>query len=145
MLIVVTIPAVNNTNWTTISEISQAGTGDQYWSIGDMKSITLNGNIGEGLTLDNFETNVFILHFNYPMNNVAENNIIWGGFKTSDGINIALVDSQYSSTSADGSKYFNMNHWSDKNFGGWRGTCLRYDILGATSTAPSQYGTIYFS
>lgn len=36
----------------------------------------------------------------------------------------------------------NMNHWGNVNYGGWKGTDLRYDILGATSQAPSQYNQL---
>ena len=75
------------------------------------------------------------------MNRVAENNIIWGGFKDNNGKDIALVDSNYDKTSTNGIMYFNMNYWGNINYGGWKGCDLRYDILGATSTQPSDYGT----
>ena len=132
-------PMLENNSWEAISDVSQSGTGSNYWSVGDMKSITLNGTIGI-LSLSNFVTNVFILHFNYPSNGKANNNITWHGFKTNDRINIALVDSKYNDYALDGTIYFNMNHWGDNTYGGWKGCDLRYDILGATSTAPSDYG-----
>ena len=131
---------LNTTSWSVISEVAQLGIGDQYWSIGDTKEITLNGTIGT-LALDNFNCKVFILHFNYPINNVADNNIIFGGFKHDDYTDdIALADSKYNSSSSDGTLYFNMMHWGQYNYGGWKGCDFRYDILGATSTPPSDYG-----
>ena len=133
---------LDTTGWNDIITASEEGIGDSYWDVGDTKSITLNGTIGT-LTLSNFACKVFILHFNYPMNGIANNNIIWGGFKDSNGKDIALVDSNYDKTSNNGTMCFNMNHWGNSNRGGWKGCDFRYDILGATSTQPSEYGTIH--
>lgn len=134
--------AFNDYSWSEISAIAQAGTGADYFNIGDCKEITLNGSIGDQLTLSNLTLCVFILHFNYPMNGTADNNIILGGFKTAltDGTDVALCDSKYNTQSTDGTICFNMNHWSKANHGGWKGSDFRYDILGATSTQPSDYG-----
>lgn len=125
--------------WEQISAISKAGLGEKYFNIGDCKEITLNGKIGDCLTLDNKKLSVFILHFNYPINGKPDNNIILGGFKTSDGKDVALCDSKYGEDLTDGTICFNMNHCGNDNEGGWKGCDLRYDILGATDTAPSQY------
>ena len=143
---------LNNNSWETISEISQRGTGDTYWDVGDCKQITLNGKVGNQLTLTNQNLCVFILHFNYAMNGTAENNIIWGGFKSAltNGKDVALADAKYNSAVKDGTICFNMSHKTTAtsgnaqygyNYGGWKGSDLRYDILGATSQAPSQYNT----
>lgn len=133
---------LNDTDWATISEISKAGTGDTYWDIGDCKEVTLNGSIGNQLTLSNQTLCVFILHFNYAMNGTADNNIIWGGFKTAltNGKDVALCDNKFSTSLTDGTICFNINHWGNTNYGGWKGSDFRYDILGATSTQPSDYG-----
>ena len=133
---------LNENTWAQISEISKTGQGDLYWDIGDAKEITLNGNVGSLLTLSNTKLCVFILHFNYAMNGAAENNIIWSGFKSAltNGVDVTLIDAKYNTTSADGTICFNMNHWGNNNYGGWKGCDLRYDILGATSTQPSDYG-----
>ena len=40
----------------------------------------------------------------------------------------------YGSYSTNGTKYFNMNHSSNTNAGGWKGCDLRYDVLGSTNT-----------
>ena len=144
---------LNNVSWVDISAASKAGTGDTYWNIGDCKEITLNGKIGSQLTLTNQKLCVFILDFNHAMNGTAENNIIWGGFKTAltDGVDVALVDDKYNTSPMDGTICFNMNHKSTissgngyygTNYGGWKGTDLRYDVLGATSTAPSEYNQL---
>lgn len=155
--IFVTIKAnsiLGNNSWQIISEVAQSGLGPQYWSIGDVKPIALYGQIGTVEFNDLFWVRVFILHFNHPYFEllpgfIQDNNIIFGGFKsydgqaTSVGADIALVDSNYNNVSNDGTLYFNMYHWgSARHYDGWRGTDLRYDILGATSTAPSGYGSI---
>ena len=140
-------PILENNTWADISAVSIAGTGDTYWDVGDMKSVVLNGTVGT-LALSNYMTYVFILDFNHPVNKTtADNNIIWGGFKTFNGVDIALCDSIYNGTSSDGTRYFTMNHWGSSaappyntNYGGWKGCDLRYDILGGTSTKPSVYG-----
>lgn len=133
---------LNNNSWATISSVAQAGTGDTYWDVGDVKMITLNGSIGEYFTATNLSLGVFILDFNHPMDGTAENNIIFGGFKTalSNGTDVCLCDSGYGSNKSEG-LYFNMNHWGRYNYGGWKGSDIRYDILGSTSTAPSGYGS----
>jgi len=140
---------LNDNSWATISEVSKAGTGNLYWDIGDCKEITLNGKIGDYLTLSNVTLCVFILDFNHPIDkNTTDNNIIWGGFKTAlnNGIDVALCDSGYNSQYYR-DKYFNINHVGSSssphntNYGGWKGCDFRYDILGGTSTAPSPYNT----
>ena len=133
---------LNENTWAQISTISKNGQGDLYWDIGDAKEITLSGKIGSQLTLTNTKLCVFILDFNHAMNGTDENNIIWGGFKSAltGGKDVALVDSQYNQYKTDGTIMFNMNHWGNYNYGGWKGSDFRYDVLGATSTQPSGYG-----
>jgi len=134
---------LNSNSWSTISQIAQAGTASNYWSVGDCKEITLNGKIGDILTLSNTKLCVFILDFNHLMNGTAENNIIFGGFKTTlmNGIDVALCDSNVISFNnrTDGTLMLNINHSSNSNYGGWKGCDFRYDILGATSRPPSEY------
>lgn len=141
------IPTVlNDATWEQISQVAQAGTGENYWDVGDCKEITLNGKIGANLTLTNETLCVFILGFNHVDNGVSDNNIIFGCFKSAltSGKDVALCDSSHATTPASGTRAFSMNHRYNKsiygsNYGGWKGCDLRYDILGATSTPPSGY------
>ena len=55
---------LNDNSWETIRGISDAGTGENFWSIGDRKEITLNGTVGT-LTLSNYTTYAFIIGFNH--------------------------------------------------------------------------------
>ena len=132
---------LNDNSWATISAISAAGTASSYWSVGDCKEIALNGTVGT-LALNNQKLSLYILGFNH--NSAIEGSgITFGGFKTAvtSGKDVCLIDSYYTSYATNGSKYFNMNHWGNYNYGGWASSDLRYDILGSTNSAPSSYGS----
>lgn len=130
---------LNDNDWATISDVSADGTGANYWSVGDCKSVALSGTVG---TLSVSGTYwVYILGFDH--NSTYEGTgIHFGGFKTAQtsGVDVCLCDSTYGSYKTDGTKCFNQNHWGNYNYGGWAGCDLRYDILGSTDTAPSGYG-----
>ena len=143
-----TIASLEDTDWAVIQGVGAAGTGANYWDIGDTKTITLNGNIGDYFTASNLQLKVFIIEFNYR----GDNGIYFQGFKTLDGVDVALCDSLYGgysnivSTGATAKKpAFNMEHSLDngnvhancENASGWKGCDLRYDILGSVEK-PSQ-------
>lgn len=92
------------------------------------------------MEISNYETYVYIIGFDH---NGATNTIDFGTFKTaaSGGVDVALIDNHYDINSTDGTKYFNINHWGNYNYGDWKGCDLRYDILGSTDIAPSSYGS----
>lgn len=131
---------LNDNDWATISDVSADGTGANYWSVGDCKSVALSGTVG---TLSVSGTYwVYILSFSH--NTTYEGaGIHFGGFKTAQtsGTDVCLCDATYGSYKTDGTKCFNQNHWGNYNYGGWKGCDLRYDILGSTDTAPSGYGS----
>lgn len=140
-----TIPisdVLEENEWSVISEVAQAGEGGNYWSVGDAKSVALSGKIG---TLS-ISTTLYV--YIIGINHRDVNGITFQGFKTSasSGVDVCLIDSEYNSTSSNGSKYFNLNHWGSSsspyntNYGGWKGCDARYDILGSTNVAPSGYG-----
>lgn len=129
-------PVLNNNDWATISEVSASGQAANYWNVGDTKAITINGTVGTLSVSGTYY--VYILGFAH---NGASNTIDFGGFKNSDGTDICLVDSGYDNYYTNGTKYFNMQHWGNKNYGGWKGCDLRYDVLGSTNKAPSNYGS----
>ena len=132
---------LNSNSWVKIREISDAGTGKNYWSVGDCKAVHLFGTMGT-LALDTTLW-VYILGFDHNKD-VEGSGIQFGGFKTdsgSSGINVCLIDANYSSSKTDGTKTFNMNHWGNYNHGGWGRCDMRYDILGSTDVAPQTYGT----
>lgn len=130
--------ALNDMTWAEIRQVSDAGKGSEYWNVGDRKGVLVNGTVG---TLEINQTlYVYILGFNH--NSAKEGNgIQFGTFKTalSGGTDVCLVDGSYDSPKTDGTKFFNMNHGGPYNGGGWSGCDLRYDILGSTNKAPSNY------
>ena len=132
-------PILDEIDWTTIREVSDAGQGSNYWSIGDRKAITLNGTLGH-LSLSNYTTYAFIIGFNHNASVEGENRIHFQLAKTalSGGTDIALCDSKYSSAGST-TGYFSMNG-SSTSSGGWKSSQMRTRICG---TSLSNYsGTI---
>lgn len=132
-------PILDETDWTTIREVSDAGQGSNYWSIGDRKAITLNGTLGH-LSLSNYTTYAFIIGFNHNASVEGENRIHFQLAKTalSGGTDVCFCDSSYNS-SVSTTGYFSMNG-SNTNSGGWKSSQMRTNICG---TSLSNYsGTI---
>ena len=132
-------PILDENDWTTIREVSDAGQGANYWSIGDRKAVTLNGTVGH-LTLSNYMTYAFIIGFNHNASVEGTNRIHFQLAKTalSGGIDVALCDSSYNSgVSTTG--YFSMNS-SRTNSGGWASSQMRTNICGTNLSSYS--GTI---
>lgn len=119
----------------TVRAIADRDIGENYWAVGDTYPVPLNGTVGTK-TYDNVTVWAYILGFNHNPDREGEHLIHFGGFKTAqtDGVDICLVDSHYSDSSTSGAKWFNMNHSSTTNSGGWKGCDMRYDILGSTDT-----------
>ena len=129
---------LNDNDWATISDVAAAGTGDSYWDVGDCKAVSVSGTVGTQSISGTYY--VYILGFAH---NGATGTIDFGTFKSaaSGGKDICLIGSMYDSSSTDGTKYFNMNHDSNTNSGGWKGCDLRYDVLGSTNTDGEDAGT----
>ena len=131
--------ALNDCSWEDISKIAAAGLASTYWSVGATKTITINGTVGT-LSLSNLSVDVFILGFDHNSSVEGSNRIHFQIGKISSRL-IGLIDSGYNSYYTNGTKYFNMNHWGNYNYGGWAGCDLRYDVLGSTDVPPSGYGS----
>ena len=129
---------LNDNDWATISDVAAAGTGDNYWDVGDCKAVSVSGTVGTQSISGTYY--VYILGFAH---NGATGTIDFGTFKTSasGGTDICLIDGSYNSYKTDGTKLFNMNHSSNTNSGGWKGCDLRYDVLGSTNTDGGNAGT----
>ena len=52
-------PVLNNNDWATIRAVSDASQGANYWSVGDTKTITINGAVGN-TTFSNLSVDAFI-------------------------------------------------------------------------------------
>ena len=126
---------LNENSWDTISEVSDAGQGANYWAIGDRKQVTLNGTIGS-LSLSNFSTYAFIIGFNHNSGREGSGRIHFQLAKTalSGGTDICFTDSSYNSTGS--SAAFRMNT-SRTNSGGWNSSYMRNNICGTSKTSTS--------
>ena len=136
-------PILDENEWTTIREVSDAGQGSNYWSIGDRKAVTLNGTVGK-LSLSNVTTYAFIIGFNHNASVEGANRIHFQLAKTalSGGTDVCFCDNQYgpdSGWSTPGAGYFVMNE-SNTNSGGWKSSQMRTNICGTSLSSYS--GTI---
>ena len=117
---------LNEYTWDEIRQISDANKAKEYgFKPGDTKTIHVEGTVGT-LAVNN-DYNVYILGINHN----GEQGITFGTFKTSDGTDVCLCDSTYSSSPST-TTAFHMNT-SDSNSGGWNKSAMRYYILGSTN------------
>ena len=136
---VLAFATLNDNSWETIRRVSDAGMGENYWSIGDRKAVTLNGTVGE-LSLSNFTTYAFIIGFNHNSSLEGTNRIHFQLAKTAltGGTDVCLCDSSYNSNVST-TGYFSMNS-SRTNSGGWKSSQMRTNICGTSLSSYS--GTI---
>ena len=126
-------PVLNNNDWATIRAVSDAGQGANYWSVGDTKTITINGEVGN-FTFSNYTVDAFIIGFNHNSGKEGSNRIHFQIGKTTSGTDIAFCDSNYPNTGS--SQGFRMN-LSNTNSGGWNGSYGRNTLLGNSGTPNS--------
>jgi hypothetical protein len=131
---------LNDNEWSVIKSVSDAGQGENYWSIGDRKEVTLNGTVGH-LSLSNYTTYAFIIGFNHNQELEGTNRIHFQFAKTalSGGTDVCFCDSEYgpdSGWSDPGAGYFVMNA-SNKNSGGWKSSQMRTNICGTSLSSYS--------
>ena len=127
-------PVLNNNDWATIRAVSDANQGTNYWSVGDTKSITINGKVGN-TTFSNLSVDAFSLGFNH--NSAKEgNNLIHFQIGKINGTLVGLVDGNYrNNTSTTGA--FTMNT-SYTNIGGWNNSHMRKTVLGSNSASATS-------
>ena len=122
---------LNSNSWATIKAVSDAGKGDNYWDVGDTKTITINGTV-QGFTFSNLSIAVFILGFNHNSSREGNNRIHFQIGKISNKL-VGLCDSNYGNYVSSG---FCMNT-EQTNRGGWSNSHMRKTVLG-NSGAPSS-------
>jgi len=133
---------LNDMSWKDIRKISNAGIAADYFSVGDTKTIILNGQLGNssyGRTFSNYAIDVYILGINHNSEIEGENHIHFSIGKVK-GYDIG-IGTNYWASATNGGIGSNMNHWGNYNYGGWAGCDLRYDFLGSTNQPPSNYGS----
>lgn len=123
---------LNECSWEFISELSQNGTFADHFSVGDTKTIVLNGQIGNGFTADNLEIDLVVVGINHNAE-LEGNNLVHFMLGYKDGNLLALTNSVVQSNKENISGYFTMNLTND-NTGGWLASHMRAVIMGGDGT-----------
>ena len=126
-------PVLNNNDWATIRAVSDANQGANYWSVGDTKSITINGKAGN-FTFSNYTVDAFIVGFNHNSTKEGSNRIHFLIGKSGEKL-VGLCDSGYGNEQTSAG-YFHMNTFKT-NSGGWNGSAMRKTLLGNNGTPSS--------
>ena len=124
---------LNSNTWAAIRAASDADEGANYWSVGDTKSITINGQVGN-FTFSNLSISPFILGFNHNSSKEGTHRIHWQLGKIGATM-VGLCDNQYGNN-VNGAGYFHMND-SNTNVGGWKDSSMRKTLLGNSKTPTS--------
>ena len=126
-------PVLNNNDWATIRAVSDASQGANYWSVGDTKTITINGKVGY-TTFSHLSVDAFILGLNH--NSAKEgSNLIHFQIGKIGTTAVGLCDSRYD-RNVNGAGYFHMND-SPTNVGGWDACTKRKTLYGNSGTPSS--------
>ena len=127
---------LNDNSWDIISEISASGEASNYWNVGDVKTIIINGQVGN-TTFSNLSIDAYILGIDHNAEIEGNNRIHFCIGKTSNKT-VGLIDSQYAQYPMTSSGYFSMSYGdSDTNVGGWEGCYMRSTIMPAIKNALS--------
>lgn len=119
---------LNDYSWAEISAVSASGDAANLFSVGDTKSIVLNGTVGE-TTFSNLSIDAYILGINHNAEVEGNNRIHFCIGKVGDKT-VGLIDSQYAQYPMTSSGYFSMSYGSnDTNNGGWNGCYMRNSVM----------------
>lgn len=136
---------LNSNSWATIKDVSDAGTGANYWSVGDQKSIVINGTIGT-LSASNISINVFILGFNHNSSKEGTKRIHFQIGKINNKLT-GLCTSTIHNWGASASD-FTMNGNSSSNStnaGGWNNCKMRKTTLGNSNSPTSPLANSFMA
>lgn len=117
---------LNDYSWAEISAVSQSGDAANLFSVGDTKSIVLNGTVGKTI-FSNVKIDAYILGINHNAE-VEGNNRIHFCIGKVNNKTVGLVDGEYN-TAQSHSGFFTMNYSSNTNNGGWNSCYMRNDIM----------------
>lgn len=120
---------LNDNEWAMIKQVADASQGANYWSVGDRKSVVLNGTVGYGSSARTFSNQtywVYIIGFDH--NEAKEGKgIAFQGFKTAQtgGIDIAVTGTNYNKSGS--GMIMNLTR---TNSGGWNGSWAHTTCMG---------------
>lgn len=119
---------LNDYSWEEISAVSQSGDAANLFSVGDTKSIVLNGTVGE-TTFSNVKIDAYILGINHNAE-VEGNNRVHFCIGKVDSKTVGLIDNQYGQYPMPSSGYFSMSYGdNDINIGGWDACYMRRSVM----------------
>ena len=125
---------LNDYSWAEISAVSASGNAANLFSVGDTKSIVLNGTVGN-TTFSNVKIDAYILGINHNAE-IEGNNRIHFCIGKVNSKTVGLIDSQYNQYPMTSSGYFSMSYGnSNTNVGGWNGCYMRSTIMPAIKNA----------
>lgn len=129
--------ALNDMTWAQIRAISDAGLASRYFSVGDTKTITINGTVGV-TTFDDLEIDAFIIGIDHNSEKEGANRIHFKIGKI-NGLHVSLVDKYFFTQNTSVVGLFSMSTVYG-NFGGWQESFMRKTLLGndGTPTAPLE-------
>ena len=123
---------LNSLAWEEVRAISDAGLAADYFAVGDVKTIVLNGTIVSSTTLSNLSVDVFVLGIDHNASVEGSNRIHFGIGKIS-GKDIFFHDGKNSSSTGAEIKMTTSAY----NNGGWASSHMRKTVLGSDSTPAS--------
>lgn len=135
---------LNSNSWATIKDVSDAGTGANYWSVGDQKTVTLNGTFGT-VSFSNLSINVFILGFNHNSSKEGTKRIHFQFGKINNKM-VGFCSSNYGNwgnSTAD--MTMNGSGQSYTNAGGWNGCTMRKTTLGNNNPPTNPLANSFMS
>lgn len=118
---------LNDYSWAEISAASASGDAANLFSVGDTKSIILNGTVGN-TTFSNLSIDAYILGINHNAE-VEGNNRIHFCIGKVNSKTVGLIDSRYNEFPVTDSGYFTMNYSSDTNIVGWNDCYMRNSVM----------------
>lgn len=117
-------------SWAEISAVSASGDAANLFSVGDTKSIVLNGTVGE-TTFSNVKIDAYILGINHNAEVEGHNRIHFCIGKINNKT-VGLIDNQYGQYPMTSFGYYSMSYGdSDTTVGGWNGCYMRSTIMSA--------------
>ena len=112
---------LDSCTWGVIKTVSDKNTGATFWSVGDKRSVKINGTIG-GYSYD---TTLYVFITDFAHNTSVEGTgICFQGFKDESGTDVAMCASSYGQRTSG----FIMNQ-SDITTGGWNGSYMKRTII----------------
>lgn len=115
-------------DWASIREASDAGVAASLWAVGDTKSVTINGTVGDKTTYTNLVIDAYIVGFDHNSAKEGEKRIHFKLGKI-NGVDVAVVDVNDGSGQFFSAGYFTFDYTGEGNSVGWENSTMRKEIL----------------